>query len=124
MFEFYAVEHLQRISSDHAPLSLKTWLWFHSKKKFFILKVFGQTMGCHDSMVKAWNFNPNSSPLHTFSHLISRTKQHLNTWRASALSSLDVDIHNIERDISFLENLYSTANPNSLDVKCLRVLNN
>lgn len=74
-FDSYSVKHLQRISSNHAPLSLKTRLRSHAKKKIFRFEnVWFDHKGCHDSVVSAWNFNPNSSPLHAFSHLVHRTR--------------------------------------------------
>lgn len=79
---------------------------------------------CHDSVARVWRFAPRTSPMHAFSHLISRTKSQLISWRASGYSSLDTDIQNTERDIAFLENLESSSCPNSIDSMCLRALNN
>lgn len=75
-------------------------------------------------MIKAWSFDPKTSPLHTFSHLLAYTKNHLISWRASSATSLDIDIQNIERDIMMLEKLESSANPNSLDDRSLKALSN
>lgn len=115
-FDSYSVAHLQRISLDHSPLFWKTKLRSLSKRKIFHFEnIWFDHKGCHDSVAKAWNFQPNSSPLHSFAHLISRTKHLLITWKKSGLSPLDVEIQKAESDIEFLENMDSGTNPYSLD---------
>lgn len=94
------------------------------KRIFHFENLWLDYKGCHDAVVKAWRFAPNTSPLHAFSHFLYRTKNQLISWRVFGISPLNVDIYNTERDISFLENLESSCIPNSLNNRNFRALNN
>lgn len=77
---------------DHSPLILLVFHCVVSKSK-----VFGfdnhqlEYANCHRIIHDAWNFNPHSSPLHAFSHLIARTRSRLINWHTTSPDSLERD---------------------------------
>lgn len=106
VFKFYSYfnKHLPQISSDHAPIFFTAKFFSHRKSKIFWFDNFlFEHEGCHKVVSKAWNFNPHSSSMHSMSHLISRTKTFLLSWRTSWLTPLEMDIKNTESDITSLE---------------------
>lgn len=53
-FELYLVDHLLRISSDHAPLLLNTSRSSRVKKKIFHFEDYWfDNRGCHNAVLKA-----------------------------------------------------------------------
>lgn len=60
--------------------------------------------GCHNNVLKAWNINSSSSyPMQAFSHSNYRTKSNLIRWRTKGMSYFEVEIMNIEVEISNLK---------------------
>lgn len=124
-FESYLNKHLPRISSDHAPIFLFAKYFVHWKSKVFRFENYWfDYPWCHNSISRAWNFNSKSTPKHDLSHLISRIEDQLIKWRTSGMSSLEVDIRNIEADINLLEVFKVSTNSCDANSLALISLNN
>ncbi|KAJ0971107.1 hypothetical protein J5N97_019066 [Dioscorea zingiberensis] len=89
-FDSYHNKHLPRTCSDHSPMFLSANFFSHRKKKVFRFENFWfEHAQCHNSVHKAWNFKPNTSPMHAFTHSIARTRIYLNKWKVRGLSPID-----------------------------------
>lgn len=113
-FDVYVTVHLPSICSDHAPLLLKMSARSVGKTIIFRFDNYWlDYLDCHGIVRNAWNFQPNSNPLHAFYHLVARCKKQLCLWRASGKSSLEKSLVNTELEINALELLDSAspANP-------------
>ncbi|XP_039138794.1 uncharacterized protein LOC120276131 [Dioscorea cayenensis subsp. rotundata] len=60
---------------------------------------------CHDAVREAWNFKPHSNPMHAFSHLISRARSNLISWKNRGLCSIVSNISRLEMDILDAESM-------------------
>ncbi|XP_039136217.1 uncharacterized protein LOC120273617 [Dioscorea cayenensis subsp. rotundata] len=96
--------HLTRTISDHAPLLLSV-SFIHQRRKFLFrfYNFWLDYLGCHDAVWEAWMVSPHDNPLHSFTHLLSRTRSNILLWRASGLTSLDADMKETEESIRSLE---------------------
>lgn len=79
--------------------------------------------GCHSIVTSTWNSNTSSPPLHSFAHLISCTKRNLCRWRRSSVCHFDSEIHNIELEISSMDQ-NSTLLDDHWRITWLRALKN
>lgn len=103
-FHNSSIAHLPRINSDHSPLFLSIQNPISSSKKIFHFDNFWLDYeGCHNSVISAWSSNSYASPLQAFSHAISRTKSNILRWKKSGLCHIDIEIKNIQLEISMLE---------------------
>lgn len=100
LFETYFIKHLPRLFSDHAPLLLTLSPRIFNRKKIFRFDNFWlDYIDCHSAVRHAWNFLPHSNPMHAFSHLISRTRAKLISWKKIGLCPIDASINNLELEI-------------------------
>lgn len=47
---------------------------------------------CHSMVKKAWDFQPHSTIMHAFSHLIAKTKNMLIHWWSSSMNALEKNL--------------------------------
>lgn len=86
-FPSYSLKHLPRIFSDHAPLLLT--MSSHNPnfyKVFHFENYWLDHIGCLEAVREAWSFSPNGNPMHIFSHLISRTRRNILSWKRLGLT--------------------------------------
>ncbi|KAJ0989775.1 hypothetical protein J5N97_008131 [Dioscorea zingiberensis] len=96
-FETYLVKHLHRTASDYSPIFLSTKLFDRHKKKVFRFENYWlEHENCYSNVNKAWTLRTNTTPMHAFNHLLSRTRNYLSNWRKTGLSPLDKDITKTE----------------------------
>ncbi|XP_039130949.1 uncharacterized protein LOC120267377 [Dioscorea cayenensis subsp. rotundata] len=100
----YTLKHLPKIFSDHAPLLLIIrFANSYSRSPFRFNNYWLDYVGCHLAVRRAWEFSPNGNPLHSFTHLLSRSHSNILNWCKTGLTNLDSDIRSIENVISTLE---------------------
>ncbi|KAJ0967671.1 hypothetical protein J5N97_024588 [Dioscorea zingiberensis] len=124
-FDSYYNKHLPRTASDHSPMFLIAKLFAHQKKKIFRFENYWfEYQDCHQQVYKAWNYRGNGSPMHTFTHYLSRTRSYLSNWKFKSMSSLDKMITQTEEEIAYLESLETSLNYGDLNNIALRSLYN
>ncbi|KAJ0961508.1 hypothetical protein J5N97_002012 [Dioscorea zingiberensis] len=117
-FDSYCNNHLPRIHSDHSPMFLIAKFFNHKKQRVFRFEDFWFGYDkCHKAVARAWEFKPNTTPMHAFSHLLSRTKNYLAHWRKNGLTPLDAAIGKTEEDISYIESIESSLQHDDLKAR-------
>ncbi|KAJ0986430.1 hypothetical protein J5N97_004786 [Dioscorea zingiberensis] len=92
-FESYYIKHLPRTASDHAPILLTAkFFTYHRRRVFRFENYWFEYENCHDHVCRAWSSVSLTSPMHTFSHCISRTRSLLSKWKIKGLNQIDKDI--------------------------------
>lgn len=106
----YTNKHFPRTLSDHAMMFLNGKLYIHSKSKIFCFDNYWMDyLGCHMTVMKAWNTYPNGTPMNALTYSVARTKYQLIHWRTTGMSSLDTELQKVEQDINHLENMDSSS---------------
>ncbi|KAJ0963246.1 hypothetical protein J5N97_028368 [Dioscorea zingiberensis] len=87
-FDSYYNQHLPRTASDHSPIFLVAKFFSNKKRKVFRFENYWfEYQDCHQNVHKAWNHRENGSPMHSFSHYISRTRTCLSSMLGSHRAS-------------------------------------
>lgn len=98
------LHHLPKVFSDHAPLLITINLSNgHFRCPFHFNNFWLDYVGCHSAVRRAWDFSPNGNPLHSFTHLLSRSRANILNWCKASLTNLVSDIRNTENIISYVE---------------------
>ncbi|KAJ0976534.1 hypothetical protein J5N97_012008 [Dioscorea zingiberensis] len=125
ILDTFVVNHLPRTASDHSPILLTAKFYeYHYRKIFRFENYWLEHENCHQTVSKAWNFRPNSTPMHAFNHLLNRTRKSLTKWKEKGLSPIDKDIAKTEEQITYLESIEATSQYSELDSIALRALYN
>lgn len=84
-FKMFSVEHLVRTIFDYCPLFLTAHNVTPNLRKSFHFDNLWHDYECYDdNVIKYWSSRSNASPMHLFTHAISRTKNNILRWRKSS----------------------------------------
>lgn len=74
--------HLPRNSSDHSPIFLTSRTGPLPRNHTFRFdNIWLEYNACHDNILRAFNSNTSTTPMHAFHHCIYRAKHNLITWK-------------------------------------------
>ncbi|XP_039141957.1 uncharacterized protein LOC120279156 [Dioscorea cayenensis subsp. rotundata] len=110
LFKNCTLKHLSRSCSDHSPLLLSIFANDSRSRNLFRFENFWfDYTDCHSVVFEALRSPVHDSPLHAFSHLLSRTRFKLSNWKSSGLNSVEIALAQTETEINSLEQLDSST---------------
>lgn len=96
--------HLPRACSDHCPLLLTANSFIAPSYSIFRFNNFWfEYNTCHDIIINSFEADNHSSPMQSIQHCLFRAKRDLLSWRRTGHCSIDIEISNIEAEISLME---------------------
>lgn len=104
LFSSMENHHLPRACSDHSPLLLAAITRNSSKSSIFHFDNYWVDYNaCHNIIIKTFEANYHSSPMHSMQHCLLCAKHNLILWRRSGLSPIDTELSNLEAEIRNIE---------------------
>ncbi|XP_039116442.1 uncharacterized protein LOC120251854 [Dioscorea cayenensis subsp. rotundata] len=96
--------HLPGACSDHCPLLLTANSFIAPSYSIFRFNNFWfEYNTCHDIIINSFEADNHSSPMQSIQHCLFRAKRDLLSWRRTGHCSIDIEISNIEAEISLME---------------------
>ncbi|XP_072970040.1 uncharacterized protein [Typha angustifolia] len=104
MFPGSRVLHLDRSSSDHAPLLVQAQGTPERRRRPFRFELYWmEYKECRDIIARSWRGTAHGNPMHGFNHKIMNMQRYLGLWSKAGLGCLETEMKAVRMEIQRLE---------------------